>query len=61
MWNLKFMIIPVIIGATGVVTRSLRKKFGSCTKKTFDTHYRRRLHLEQHTQYGKHCSVKLEA
>jgi hypothetical protein len=23
MWNLKCMIIPVIIGATGVVTRSL--------------------------------------
>ena len=25
MWNLKFIIIPVIIGATGIVTRSLRK------------------------------------
>jgi hypothetical protein len=25
MWNLKCMIIPVIIGATGVVTRSLMK------------------------------------
>jgi len=25
MWNLKCMIIPVIIGATGRVTRSLRK------------------------------------
>jgi len=25
MWNLKFMIIPVITGATGIVTRSLRK------------------------------------
>jgi hypothetical protein len=25
MWNLKCKIIPVIIGATGVVTRSLRK------------------------------------
>jgi hypothetical protein len=36
MWNLKCMIIPVIIGATGVVTRSLREKFGSCTRKTFD-------------------------
>ena len=24
-WNLKFTIIPVIIGATGIVTRSLRK------------------------------------
>jgi hypothetical protein len=25
MWNLKCMIIPVIIGANGIVTRSLRK------------------------------------
>jgi hypothetical protein len=25
MWNLKCMIVPVIIGANGVVTRSLRK------------------------------------
>jgi hypothetical protein len=25
MWNLKFTIIPVIIGATGIVMRSLRK------------------------------------
>jgi hypothetical protein len=25
MWNLKCTIIPVIIGATGILTRSLRK------------------------------------
>jgi hypothetical protein len=25
MWNLKCTIIPVIIGATGIVTKSLRK------------------------------------
>ena len=25
MWNLKCMIIPIVIGATGIVTRSLRK------------------------------------
>jgi len=25
MWNLKCMIIPIIIAATGIVTRSLRK------------------------------------
>jgi hypothetical protein len=36
MWNLKCTIIPVIIGATGIVTRSLRKKFGSCTRKTLN-------------------------
>ena len=35
MWNLKCGIIPVIIGATGVVTRSLRKNLeavpGKCS------------------------------
>jgi hypothetical protein len=36
MWNLKCTIIPVITGATGIVTRSLRKKFGNCTRKIFD-------------------------
>jgi len=25
MWNLKCTIVPVIIGATGIVTRSLKK------------------------------------
>ena len=28
MWNLKCTIIPVITGATGIVTRSLRKNLG---------------------------------
>jgi hypothetical protein len=36
MWNLKCTIIPVIIGATGIVTKSLTKKSGSYTRKTFD-------------------------
>ena len=26
MWNLKCTIVPVIIGAAGIVTRSLKKK-----------------------------------
>ena len=25
MWNLKYTITPIVIGATGIVTRSLRK------------------------------------
>ena len=32
MWNLKCMIVPVIIGAL----RKLKEKFGICTRKTFD-------------------------
>jgi len=34
--NLKCTIIPVIIGATGIVTRTLRKNLESYTRKTFD-------------------------
>ena len=35
MWNLKCTIVPVIIGATGIVTRSL-KRTRNYTRKTFD-------------------------
>ena len=36
MWNLKCTIIPVIIGAAGTVTRSLRKNLEAIPGKTFD-------------------------
>ena len=29
MWNLKCTVVPVIIGATGIVTRSLGKNLGA--------------------------------
>ena len=32
-WNLKCTIIPIIIGATGIVTRSLRKNLEAVTGK----------------------------
>jgi len=38
MWNLKCTIIPVIIGATGIVTGSLRKNLGAVPgKHSIDT------------------------
>ena len=33
MWNLKCTIVPVIIGATGIVTRSLRKNLETVPEK----------------------------
>jgi len=33
MWNLKCTIVPVIIGATGIVTRSLRKNLETVSGK----------------------------
>jgi hypothetical protein len=35
MWNLKCTIVPVIIGATGIIMRSLRKNL-EAVRKTFD-------------------------
>jgi hypothetical protein len=35
MWNTKRVIIPVISGANGIVTKGLRKKYRSDTRKTF--------------------------
>jgi hypothetical protein len=32
---MKCMIIPVITGATGIVTKGLKDKSGSCTRETF--------------------------
>jgi hypothetical protein len=35
MWTLKCTILPVIMEATGILTR-IKETFGSCTGKTFD-------------------------
>jgi hypothetical protein len=36
MWNMKCFVIPVIIAATGIVTRRLKKKSGNDTRKAFN-------------------------
>jgi len=38
MWNVKRTIIPVIIGTTGIVTRTLTKNLGSIPGKIRYTH-----------------------
>jgi hypothetical protein len=49
MWNLKGAIIPVITGATGIVTKSLRNTLEAIPGKHSQIHYRRQLYLEHHT------------
>ena len=39
----------------------LKEKFGSCTRKTFDRFSTKDSYTGNITQYGKHCSLKLEA
>jgi hypothetical protein len=36
MWNIKCFVIPVIIGATRIVTRGLKKISGNDTRKAFN-------------------------
>jgi hypothetical protein len=48
MWNLKCTIIPVIIGANGILTRSLRKNLEAVPGK-HSIHYKRQLYLEHYT------------
>jgi hypothetical protein len=35
MWNMKCFVIPVIIGATGIVTKGLKKISANNTRKSF--------------------------
>jgi hypothetical protein len=48
-WNLKCTIIPVLIGATGVVTKRLRKNLEAIPGKHLIVHYRSQLYFEHHT------------
>jgi hypothetical protein len=49
-WNLKCTIIPEIIGATGIVTRSLRKNLEAVPgKHSLDSLQKKQLYLEHHT------------
>jgi hypothetical protein len=36
MWNMKCFVTPIIIGATGIVTRGLKKKSRNDTRKAFN-------------------------
>ena len=47
--NVECTIIPVIIGATGIVTRSLRKNLEAVAGKHSIDSLQRQLYLEHHT------------
>ena len=49
MQNLKYTIVPVIIGATEIVTRSLRKNLETVPGKHSIDSLKRQLYLEHHT------------
>jgi hypothetical protein len=49
MWNMKCMIIPVIIGVTGIVTKGLKKTLEAIPGKHSIDSLLRQLYLEHHT------------
>jgi len=49
MWNLKYKLIPVINGAAGIATKSLRKKFEAIPGKHSVDSLKRQLYYEHHT------------
>jgi hypothetical protein len=52
-WNVKTNVMPVIIGATGTISKSFRKYLSSIPGKTKSRNYRKQLHWAQHTYCGK--------
>jgi hypothetical protein len=46
---MKCMIIPVVIGATGIVTKGLKKNLDAIPGKHSTDPLQRQLHLEHHT------------
>jgi hypothetical protein len=46
MWNMNCMIIPVVIGATGIVTKGLKKNLEAISGKLSIIHFKRQLYLE---------------
>jgi len=61
MWNLKGTIVPVIIGATGIVTRSLRKYFETVPGKHSIDSLQKTAILGTSHIIRKGMNVKLEA
>jgi len=59
MWDMECMIIPVITGATGIVTKGLKKKLEAINKKTFDRFSTKDSYTSH--KIRKYCSLKLEA
>jgi hypothetical protein len=60
MWDMKYMIILVIIGATGVVAKGLKENLEAIKRKySVDSLQKKNLYVVHHTSYGRHCNLKL--
>jgi hypothetical protein len=53
MWNVKTKVIPVIIGATGTISKSFRKYVSNIQEITKLRNYRKQPYWALHTYFGK--------
>ena len=54
MWNVKTKVIPVIIGATGIISKSFRKYVSNIPGKHKSRNYRKQPYWALHTYFGKY-------
>jgi GTPase len=54
MWNLKTKVVPVVIGATGTISRSLRQYLSNIPGKHEISNYRKQSRWALHTCCGKY-------
>ena len=53
MWNVKTKVIPVIIGATGTISKSFRKYMSIYQEVMKSRNYRKQPYWALHTYFGK--------
>jgi hypothetical protein len=58
MWNMKCFVIPVIIGATGIVTRGLKKLSGNNTRKAFSRFSTKNSCTRNITHYKESATIR---
>ena len=54
MWNVKTKAIPVIIGATGTISKSFRKYVSNIQETMKSRNYRKQPYWALHTYFGKY-------
>ena len=62
MWNVKIKVIPVIIGATGAVSKSFRKYVSNIPGNMKSRNYRKQPYWALHTHFGKYyCKSTIDS
>jgi hypothetical protein len=58
MWNMKCFLIPVIIEATGIVTKGLKKISGTNTRKAFNRFSTKNSSTRNITRYKESATIR---